>query len=238
MHAFLITGATVDKRQECILKLLDEWNVTPFDRIYADTTGLSIGIEQIRELEHRIMLRPYQSPWSVLIINSANLLTTEAQHALLKTLEEPPPHVKIILEAQITDVFLPTILSRCEVISLENSQIYRNEDLLVCLEIIKKISGETIGHKLNSIDSIAKTKEEADIWIDTALSAVHMLFETKNNTYRKHMENFPQTSIVKLLRGLLDARISLAANVNYKLVLDHIFLQKTDFHPINGVDRS
>lgn len=250
MHAFLITGSTLNKRQEHVAKLLDEWNVASFDRIYADTTGLSIGIEQIRELEHRISLRPYQSPWSVLIINNADLLTTEAQNALLKTLEEPPPHGKIILESQTANVFLPTIISRCEGISLEQSQHYQTEDLLTCLDTIHKINRETIGQKLNSVDSIAKTREETDAWIDMALWAVHRVFEIRNDMNRKIMlkdldktlinytENFPHSSTVKLLRALLNAHRYLAANVNYKLALDDIFIgTDPDLLPIDGVDR-
>lgn len=220
MHAFLITSGTPESRQKHIRDLLDLWKVSSFDTITADTDNPSIGIEQVRELERRSRLMPFNSPWSVLIINEAHLLTIEAQNALLKTLEEPPPHLKIILESQTADVFLPTVISRCQHVLLEQTQRYSSEELHSALTTIKKIFGGSIGTRFNTIDTIAKTREEAEAWIQTAIAAVHMAFEGQHDS-----------TVVFLLRRLLDAQKHLAANVNYKLVLDHIFLH-------DGVDRA
>lgn len=220
MHAFLITSGTPEIRQKYIRDLLDLWKVSSFDSITADTDNPSIGIEQVRELERRSRLMPINSPWCVLIINQAHLLTTEAQNALLKTLEEPPPHLKIILESQTADVFLPTVISRCQHIQLLQSQRYGNEELLGVLSTIKQITGQSVGVRFNTIDALAKTREESEAWIQTAIAAVHMVFEDQHDR-----------TVVSLLRSLLDAQKHLSANVHYKLVLDHVFLH-------DGVDRA
>ena len=75
--------------------------------------GNNIKIEQIRELIKKVYEKPIVSNKKVYIINDSNLMTKEAQNSLLKTLEEPPEYVSIILIASNENLFLPTIKSRC-----------------------------------------------------------------------------------------------------------------------------
>lgn len=75
--------------------------------------GNNIKIEQIRELIKKVYEKPIVSNKKVYIINDSNLMTKEAQNSLLKTLEEPPEYVTIILITSNENLFLPTIKSRC-----------------------------------------------------------------------------------------------------------------------------
>lgn len=75
--------------------------------------GNSIKIDQIRELTKKVYEKPVVSHRKVYIINDSNYMTKEAQNSLLKTLEEPPEYVTIILIASNENLFLPTIKSRC-----------------------------------------------------------------------------------------------------------------------------
>lgn len=75
--------------------------------------GNSIKIDQIRELTKKVYEKPVVSHRKVYIINDSNCMTKEAQNSLLKTLEEPPEYVTIILIASNDNLFLPTIKSRC-----------------------------------------------------------------------------------------------------------------------------
>ncbi|MCX6012988.1 MAG: AAA family ATPase, partial [Chloroflexi bacterium] len=77
-----------------------------------------IGINQIKEMERLASLKPYESKCRIFIINEAEKLSTEASNCLLKTLEEPPADVIIILLAVKPDSLLPTILSRCQRVDL------------------------------------------------------------------------------------------------------------------------
>ena len=72
------------------------------------------GIDDIRELRERVNYAPNQARYKVYIIDEAHMLTKEASNALLKTLEEPPPHVIFILATTEAHRVLPTILSRCQ----------------------------------------------------------------------------------------------------------------------------
>ncbi|MFC1998210.1 ATP-binding protein [Chloroflexota bacterium] len=77
-----------------------------------------IGIDQIREAQHTASLKPYESKWRVFIIDGADRLSVEASNSLLKTLEEPPNNVLLILSAVHKGQILPTILSRCQIVEL------------------------------------------------------------------------------------------------------------------------
>ena len=73
----------------------------------------SIKIEQARDIIDRASYRPFEGRRRVVIIDEADTLVREAQNALLKTLEEPPPGSVFILVSSRPDALLPTVRSRC-----------------------------------------------------------------------------------------------------------------------------
>ena len=72
------------------------------------------GIDSIRELRERVMVRPSQGKYKIYILDEAHMLTTEAFNALLKTLEEPPEHAIFVMATTDVHKMLPTVLSRCQ----------------------------------------------------------------------------------------------------------------------------
>ncbi|MCS1407444.1 MAG: DNA polymerase III subunit tau [Verrucomicrobia subdivision 3 bacterium] len=72
------------------------------------------GIEEIRELRDTVRYAPAASRYKIYIIDEVHMLTKEAFNALLKTLEEPPEHVKFMFATTEPEKVLPTILSRCQ----------------------------------------------------------------------------------------------------------------------------
>ena len=81
----------------------------------------SISVDDIREqVNNTIMIKPYQGPYKVYIIPQADMMTTQAQNALLKTIEEPPEYAVIMLLTENADTLLPTINSRCVMLKLRN----------------------------------------------------------------------------------------------------------------------
>ena len=77
-----------------------------------------IGIGDVREIERQASLKPYEGSHRVFIFDGAERMSEEASNALLKTLEEPPPQVLIILLTSQEGALLPTILSRCRRLEL------------------------------------------------------------------------------------------------------------------------
>src|SRR5262245_2006123 len=72
------------------------------------------GVEQVRELRETCKYLPASSRFKIYIIDEVHMLSTAAFNALLKTLEEPPEHVKFMFATTDPEKVLPTILSRCQ----------------------------------------------------------------------------------------------------------------------------
>ena len=72
------------------------------------------GVEQVRELRETCKFSPASSKFKIYIIDEVHMLSTAAFNALLKTLEEPPAHVKFLFATTDPEKVLPTILSRCQ----------------------------------------------------------------------------------------------------------------------------
>ena len=72
------------------------------------------GVEQVRELRETCVYAPASSTFKIYIIDEVHMLTTAAFNALLKTLEEPPAHVKFMFATTEPEKVLPTIMSRCQ----------------------------------------------------------------------------------------------------------------------------
>ncbi|MDD5693013.1 MAG: DNA polymerase III subunit [Patescibacteria group bacterium] len=77
-----------------------------------------VNVEEIRELNHFLELKPYQSKIKVLIITHIERLSTSAANAFLKTLEEPAQNTIIILTTENMDNILPTIVSRTRILRM------------------------------------------------------------------------------------------------------------------------
>ena len=90
-----------------------------------------IGIDHIREMQHAASLRPFEGRYRVFIIEGAEHLSHEASNCLLKTLEEPPPNVELILLAINERLLLPTVLSRCHRLELSPVSIPVVEQALI-----------------------------------------------------------------------------------------------------------
>jgi DNA polymerase-3 subunit delta' len=96
----------------------------------------SIKVDQIRALRAKLSLSPYEGDRRMALIVGFHQATDQAANALLKTLEEPPSQVVLILTALSAESLLPTIVSRCEVLSLRalpinslvNELVSRGED--------------------------------------------------------------------------------------------------------------
>lgn len=171
MHSIIICGGTKKDREEYLKSFLPK-NFTlnhPDVKILGPTSlKHSIGIDEVRLVERFLIKKPLKSKENIVIIENANLLTLQAQNAILKTLEEPPKNSKIILETQNEKKLLPTILSRCKVTKLKGRVILDESDpahnLLVkeFVDIIKKTKGD----RLDYIDNIKQKLSDKDFSIN------------------------------------------------------------------------
>ena len=109
------------------------------------------GVEQVRELRDECQYAPAQCRFKIYVIDEVHMLSQAAFNALLKTLEEPPPHVKFIFATTESRKVLPTITSRCQ--RFEFRPISSKQIAAKLLEICKS---EGIEAESEALDSIAR----------------------------------------------------------------------------------
>ncbi|MCS7258325.1 MAG: DNA polymerase III subunit gamma/tau [candidate division WOR-3 bacterium] len=107
-----INGPTIYPCQVCS-NCIEITNTQSLDVLEIDGAS-NRGIDQVRELRENIKFLPAKAHYKIYIIDEVHMLTQEAFNALLKTLEEPPQHVKFIFATTAPQRVPSTILSRCQ----------------------------------------------------------------------------------------------------------------------------
>jgi DNA polymerase-3 subunit delta' len=92
--------------------LFNEASHPDFKEIYH--VDKSISVEDIRNILEGLIIRPLYSKYKIILINNADSMTVQAQNALLKSLEEPPPYMVFILTVQSSAAIAQTVRSRCQ----------------------------------------------------------------------------------------------------------------------------
>lgn len=173
-----------------------------------------LGIEQAKQIIEFLSLKPYQVKGRIVILEDASNLTHEAQNALLKTLEEPPEEAILILGASSDANFLPTILSRCEIVILKHSIDLvgrRHATYEVYVKDIERLISQDMADRFEYIEKLKdqKTKEE---FLHTLVQYFHQsLAHTGSGN-------------VNFLNELLQAEEWAASNVNLRGILEYLML--------------
>lgn len=108
----LTTGGKGEPCNTCeMCQAINEGRALDFIEIDAAS---NTGVDDVRALRERVATSPAQARFKVYLIDEFHMLSTAASNALLKTLEEPPPHVIFILATTEVHKILPTIMSRCQ----------------------------------------------------------------------------------------------------------------------------
>lgn len=106
-------------------------NVESVDIVKYYPSSTSFGVDDVRNIINEVNKKPYEGNKKVLILYRCDKLTTQAQNALLKTIEEPPMGVYLILLSDSLEAILDTIKSRCQVYKLTP---LTKEEILVYIE--------------------------------------------------------------------------------------------------------
>src|SRR5580692_4712702 len=121
-HSYLLTGDHSEALENLALGLAGQVlggapvEHPDFHAVRPESKSRHITVEQVRELERELYLRPFMAPVKVAVIFDAERMclgAASAANAFLKTLEEPPAHTLILLASARPAMLLPTIISRC-----------------------------------------------------------------------------------------------------------------------------
>ena len=125
-----------------------------------DSPGQPLKIGEVRDLQRELSLSPYEGRWRVAVLCEFERATVEAANALLKTLEEPPAQVVLLLTATEADALLPTIVSRCQVLSLRALPLSLVKETLVShwgtdptqADLLAHLSGGRLGWAVQALE--------------------------------------------------------------------------------------
>ena len=213
MNTFIISSKNLEKGREEAINFAKARKV---DRIDIEILELekALGIEDVRNIQKKIFLKPFRGDKKALIIKLNLGATLEAQNSMLKLLEEPPLSSLIFLITDNAKIFLPTILSRVKVIEIENESIQTNDDGL--REIL---SVDGAGDSLYLAQVVGKDKSEAIIWLES------VIFSAREKML-KNLENKQEAlKLRKLIHKLEFTHYDLkTTNANPRLCLENLFL--------------
>lgn len=208
---------------------------------YAEITpdGKTLKIEQIRNLQARIVEKPITSRRKVYVIDDADLMSEESQNCLLKTLEEPPEYAVIILIVSNESRILPTIKSRCVIIKfqpLTSKEIKQvkpelSDDLIQLLEgsllnaenieqkkeqyaqlsnLVNVLENKRLVEVFNSADLLYKGKDD----IITLLEYLNLIFFSRNE--------------INAIPIIEKTKKKILANNNYDMTIDYCLMNIWD----------
>lgn len=223
MISKLIIHPDLEKREEFAEEFIKELKI---NKNHPDLMWLGadekLGIEQARKIKDFLNLKPYQAKGQVIIVISAQNLTADAQNALLKTFEEHEEGVNLVLGAESEEQLLPTLLSRCQVINLQNNSTFTSPPGGPGVEYkyqedIKKLLESSMEERFKFIE---KLKEREDF-----LQALIFYFR------HKFLENSlggigtPPLGWMHFLKDLVEAERWNKANVNLRAILEYLMLK-------------
>ena len=206
----------------------------------------SIKIDTIREMQKKIQELPIVSTRKVYIIDDFEYVTREAQNCLLKTIEEPPEFVTIILITANESKILNTIKSRCLKINFKNIETNKLKDFLEKNYKINSISENEIRLYNGSIGKAILLKDKQELYasidkifnnienlnlIDT-LNTADIIYKSQEDKYdileyiniilfKKLKYNINYINTINIVE---DAKKRLKANSNYNMTIDNLIM--------------
>lgn len=216
MQTYLINSSDQKFISKAIDKIVKKLNIAPINH-HTVTPDNSIGIEEVRKIGKLLTLKPFGGGERVVVINRVEKATLEAQNAMLKFLEEPPVDNTIILTSINVNNLLPTIVSRCQIITPKTQPSSDQTGPKTGTHILTKILSGSPGERLLIAQELSKSKEEAINSLEQILSSL------QDNLSSSTLKITPLQSAI-LIKKILWAKYYIEKNINLKATMDILFL--------------
>ena len=231
-----------EETEDCISCI--KWNSFNHPDFYQiEPENRTIKIEQIRQMQERISEKPITSNKKVYLIIDSDTMTKEAQNCLLKTLEEPPEYISIILTTSNESKLLNTIKSRCMKIVFEPIEKQKIEEYLKNDLQIQPSSG-LINLSDGSIGRAITLEEEKEIYeqvnnvinniekqdLITTLNNAEVLYKEKEkiqeileymNVSLYHTKEIRKLNCIQYVE---ETKKRILANANYDMCIDYLLM--------------
>ena len=211
MLAKILISSDFDIIQIQIQTLLQQQNLKKdhVDVLYLEK-GEKLGVEQSRKIKNFLSTKPYQAKGKAVILEDGRTLTPEAQNSLLKSLEELPKETLFLIGTSSENSFLPTILSRCELIYLHPRGV-----------------GIKLAKKTDDIEKLINCSlEERFAYIENCKEKTALLKDLIGYFHQNlasHMSS-GNTKSIHFLTELLEAEKWANSNVNTRAILEYLML--------------
>ena len=254
-HAYIFTGLEGIGKLEIAKyfskKILKEEILSScpdFKIIEKQEDAKDLQVDLIRdELVNDVYKKPIIADRKIYIIDDAQKMNTTAQNVLLKTLEEPPKYVVIILIATSVDSFLPTIKSRLKEVTfnkLTKSQLKQiikdeneveNEELLIdyangSIGRLKKLLLEENLEKIKTLDKFIEIIEEKDV-VNAFKASEKIEFKEEDTLdyieyrfYKKYEETLDY-KYIKCIEIIEDTKVRINSNSNEMICIDNMIIK-------------
>ena len=220
------------------------------DFLVVEPEGNTIKVEQIRQMISKIIEKPIISDKKVYIVNDSDKMTEEAQNTLLKTLEEPPENIIIILIAEKEEKILSTIKSRCTKITFQPIEQDKLKEILKKQYQYENISEHLLTFFNGSIKKALNVKEKKEVYEQIEkmvlgikqMNKIEMLNQ-KNNIDKEEIINIleymnllfweqstqvdtkERESAVKSILIIEETKKRIQSNCNFDMTVDNMLMQ-------------
>jgi DNA polymerase III subunit gamma/tau len=227
-HAYLFSGSRGTGKTS-IARIFAKTLKTDSSDLYEMDAASNRGIDEVRALREAVHTLPFRSKYKVYIIDEVHMMSRDAFNALLKTLEEPPPHVIFILATTDPEKLPETVISRCQhfkfrkpaektlrelVLSVSKKEGFSldtaSAELIALLGdgsyrdtlgILQKIISGSAGKKITEPDVLSATGAPSSALVNSIISAIEDgSAEKALDTVKKAVEaNTDMKAFVKLV---------------------------------------
>ena len=229
-----------NQKRDKICKRIDDGNYSELKIIKPD--GMLIKKQQIIDLQREFSMEAVEGSRRIYVIRDCEKMRPETANSMLKFLEEPDNNITAFLMTNNIEAVLETIISRCQVIKLNNSSEFSIDNDLdkQVLEFINNI--ECMGKKSiilneNILSDIISSKDREklisfiDKLIDMYLNIMKIVIDDKNinllyyDELVKYVDNNDINRLTYKINCLIDAKDSIKYNVNINLLIDKVILR-------------
>lgn len=221
---------------------LEEKNQPDF--IMLEPEDGAIKIEKIRQMQAKILEKPIISSRKVYVIKDADTMTKEAGNCLLKTLEEPPAFITIILVASNESLLLNTIRSRCMKVLFHKIEQESLKKYLQEHHVIEKVTVERLKSYAGSIERAIQIEEKKEIYdeiqrifgnveqyslldvkdkLDCLYKNKDIIYDLLDNINLIFMQKaITNTKYITYIETIEEVKKNLKSNSNYDMSIDKI----------------
>ena len=179
------------------------------------------GIDEIRKLRDRVGLAPMAGRYKVYLVDEVHMLTAEAYNALLKTLEEPPPHIIFVLATTESHKVPPTIVSRCQRFDFRRlplaavvsrlEYICRQEGIQLeeaALQEIARSASGSLRDAINLVEQLS-TYYGSSPTLEQVRDSLGLTADARSRQFARHILEKDLSSGLKLIAGVRDDGIDM-----------------------------